>query len=235
MNKAADWGAFCDLMSAAAKVTRTQAPQAEGLTLMFDLLSEYTLEQVQAGIAAHLRSPEGKFFPTPSHIIQQIDGTAAERANYAWRVFLKALDKHGYYDSVRFPDPAYHYAITLLGGWVRVSSEFNDMTDREINFRRAEFLSLYQRGERVATFGREPGKEQVAPYLLGAFERDNTANGYTDHIPPVVEIATGRKVKQSELAALSGGAKHSENKTTGALAASLSAKKRVESDGKGSK
>ena len=208
MNKTADWGAFCDMMCAAAKITRTPPPDAAGLTLFFDLMSEFTLEQVQGALAAHFKGPEGKFFPTPSHLIQQIDGTAAERANYARRVFLKALDKHGYYDSVRFPDPAYHYAITLLGGWVRVSSEFSDMTDREINFRRAEFLSLFQRGERVATFGREPGKEQVAPYLLGAYERDNTANGYTDHIPPVVEIATGRKVRQAELVALGNGQGH---------------------------
>ena len=208
MNKSTDWGAFCDMMQAAAKVTRINPPDAAGLTLFFDLLAEFSLEQIQGALVAHFKGPEGKFYPTPSHLISQIQGSSTERANYAWRVFLKALDKYGYYDSVRFPEPAYHYAITLLGGWVRVSSEFGDMTDREINFRRAEFLSLYQRGERVATFVREPGKEQVAPYLQGAFERENAANGYADQIPPVVEIATGRKVRQAELVALGNGQGH---------------------------
>lgn len=204
MNKQTDWGAFCDLMSAAAKITRTQPPQGNGLALYFDLLAEYPLEQVQAATAAHLKGPEGKFFPTPAHLIQHIEGTSAERANYAWRVFLKALDKYGGYDSVRFPDAAYHYAITLLGGWIRVSAEFAEMTEREVNFRRAEFVSLYQRGERVASFDALPGKERVAPYLCGIFERDNKAGGYLEFVPPVVEIASGRKVKQAELVALSG-------------------------------
>lgn len=205
MNKSTDWGAFCDMMQAAAKVTRTNPPDAAGLTLFFDLLAEFSLEQIQGALVAHFKGPEGKFYPTPSHLISQIQGSSTERANYAWRVLLKALEKYGYYDSVRFPDPAYHYAITLLGGWMAVSEEFMDLSDKELTFRRPEFVSLYQRGERVATFGREHGKERVAPYLLGAYERDNTANGYTDCIPPVVEIATGRKVKQSELRALSAG------------------------------
>ena len=205
MNKSTDWGAFCDMMQAAAKVTRTNPPDAAGLTLFFDLLAEFSLEQIQGALVAHFKGPEGKFFPTPSHLISQIQGSSAERANYAWRVFLKALDKYGYYDSVRFPDPAYHYAITLLGGWMAVSEEFMDLSDKELTFRRPEFVSLYQRGERVATFGREHGKEQVAPYLLGAYERDNTAAGYTDYIPKVVEIATGRRVVQARLNALVSG------------------------------
>lgn len=205
MNKSTDWGAFCDMMQAAAKVTRTNPPDAAGLTLFFDLLAEFSLEQIQGALVAHFKGPEGKFFPTPSHLISQIQGSSTERANYAWRVLLKALEKYGYYDSVRFPDPAYHYAITLLGGWMAVSEAFMDLSDKELTFRRPEFVALYQRGERVATFGREQGKEQVAPYLLGAYERDNAAAGYTDYIPKVVEIATGRRVAQARLNALVSG------------------------------
>lgn len=205
MNKSTDWGAFCDMMQAAAKVTRTNPPDAAGLTLFFDLLAEFSLEQIQGALVAHFKGPEGKFFPTPSHLISQIQGSSTERANYAWRVFLKALDKYGYYDSVRFPEPAYHYVISLLGGWMAVSEDYRDLDEHELAFRRPEFVSLYQRGERVATFGREHGKEQVAPYLLGAYERDNAAAGHTDYIPKVVEIATGRRVAQARLNALVSG------------------------------
>ena len=168
-------------------------------------MQDYRIEQVKQAVEAHLHGSEGRYFPTPSHLISQIQGSSIECANYAWRVFLKALDKYGYYDSVRFPEPAYHYVISLLGGWMAVSEDYRDLDEHELAFRRPEFVSLYQRGERVATFGREHGKEQVAPYLLGAYERDNAAAGYTDYIPKVVEIATGRKVKQSELRALSAG------------------------------
>lgn len=37
MNKATDWGAFCDMITAAAKVTRTRPPDSAGLTLFFRL------------------------------------------------------------------------------------------------------------------------------------------------------------------------------------------------------
>lgn len=205
MDRERDWNEFLGAIRSAAILTGKTNLTREALDLYFDVMQDYSVEQVKQAVEAHLHSSEGKFFPTPSHLISQIQGSSAERANYAWRVFLKALDKYGYYDSVRFPEPAYHYVISLLGGWMAVSEDYRDLDEHELAFRRPEFVSLYQRGERVATFGREHGKERVAPYLLGAYERDNTANGYTDCIPPVVEIATGRKVKQSELRALSAG------------------------------
>ena len=205
MDKERDWNAFLAAIRNAAILTGKGNLTREALDLYFDVMQDYSIEQVKQAVEAHLHGAEGRYFPTPSHLISQIQGSSTERAYYAWRVLLKALEKYGYYDSVRFPDPAYHYAITLLGGWMAVSEEFMDLSDKELAFRRPEFVSLYQRGERVATFGREHGKERVAPYLLGAYERDNTANGYTDCIPPVVEIATGRKVKQSELRALPAG------------------------------
>ena len=197
-----DFKAFETLMRDAAECTRTAPLGQGGLIMAFRLLSDYSFEQVQAAVYAHFSSSEGKFFPTPSHIIQQIEGTQTERSEYAWRLFLKALEKYGYYDSVRFPEPAYHYAITLLGGWTKVSSDFNQLSDRELSFRRAEFVQLFQRGERVASFEPAQGKETVKPYLMGYFESDNRANGYLEAIPPVVEIATGRRIRQSELCPL---------------------------------
>lgn len=208
MDRERDWNEFLHAIRNAAVLTGKTNLTREALDLYFDVMQDYSIEQVKQAVEAHMHGSEGRYFPTPSHLIQQIQGNSTERAYYAWRVLLKAIDKYGYYDSVRFPDPAYHYAIALLGGWMTVSEELGGLSEKELTFRRPEFVSLYQRGERVATFGREQGKERVAAYLLGAYERDNTANSYTDHIPPVVEIATGRKVKQSELAALSGGQRH---------------------------
>ena len=205
MDRERDWNEFLGAIRSAAILTGKTNLTREALDLYFDVMQDYSVEQVKQAVEAHLHSSEGKFFPTPSHLISQIQGSSAERANYAWRVFLKALDKYGYYDSVRFPEPAYHYVISLLGGWMAVSEDYRDLDEHELAFRRPEFVSLYQRGERVATFGREHGKEQVAPYLLGAYERDNAAAGYTDYIPKVVEIATGRRVAQARLNALASG------------------------------
>lgn len=223
-----DFPAFAELMRAVADATHTTPPNKPGLMLAFRVLGEYSLEQVQSAVYAHLGSTEGRFFPTPSHIIQQIEGTQAERAEYAWRLFLKALDKYGYYDSVRFPEPAYHYAIEMLGGWPKVSADFSQLSDRETNFRRAEFVSLYQRGERVAAFEPTDGKETVSYYLCGFFENDNRAKGHLDAIPPVVDVMTGGKIAQHELRALaSGGDKQTVKSAMNGIVAQLGALKKA--------
>lgn len=200
MDKSRDWDGFCALLRAAAAVTGKKIePDAVGL--MFDLLAGYTAEQVRNAVAAHLKSPSGRFFPTPADITARIEGDEAERAAVAWRVFLAAVDRYGYYDSVRFPEAAYHYAVGLLGGWIKASEEFGAMSDRERNFRRAEFIALYRAGERKASFAPAPGRLTVAAYLPGAFERDNLAAGFRDAVPDVVEIGTGRVIRRAELAA----------------------------------
>lgn len=200
-----DWVTFLSVIRSAALLTQKNSLTEEALRLYFDVLRDYSVEQVKEAVARHLRSDDGRFFPAPAHLIRQIEGSESERAHIAWRIFLDALGKHGYYDSVRFPNAAYHYAITLLGGWVKVSEEYGALSDREIEFRRGAFAALYMRGEREATFERVPGRVQVTPYLKGYYEIDNGQRGYLDAIPPVVEIGTGRRLKQGDLPTLGGG------------------------------
>lgn len=225
MNKATDWGAFCDMITAAAKVTRTRPPDNAGLTLFFDLLAGYSLEQVQAAMAAHLVGAEGKYFPTPAHIVQQLRGTEAERAELAWRRVVAAVSRWGCYESVRFPTPAYHFAIRELGGWERLVAMVNEMTDKELEFFGQKFAKLYSMGERCASWKAAPGREAVPPYFPGSFERENRTRGFLDHIPAPVDALTGRKLDR---AALGSGAANTRTEHGGALVAAVATKKRVE-------
>ncbi len=224
MNKATDWGAFCDMIIAAAKVTRTRPPDNAGLTLFFDLLAGYTLEQVQAAMAAHLVGAEGKYFPTPAHIVQQIQGTEAERAELAWRRVVAAVSRWGSYESVRFPTPAYHFAIREIGGWERLVAMVSEMTDKELEFFGQKFAKLYSMGERCASWKAEPGRVAVPPYFPGSFECENRARGFLDHIPAPVDALTGQKLDR---AALGSGNERGGIKQGGALASSVAMKKRV--------
>ncbi|MEG1543935.1 MAG: hypothetical protein RR382_05345 [Tannerellaceae bacterium] len=204
MDEQRDWTTFLGVIRNAVLLTQKGNMTEEALRLYFNVMREYRIEQVQEAVAMHLRSDDGRFFPTPAHLIRQIEGSETERAHLAWRVFLKALEKYGYYDSVRFPLPAYHYAIYLLGGWIKISAEYGELTDKEIEFRRGVFTTLYMRGERESSFGKIPGKIQVAPYLKGFYEVDNEQRGYMEVIPPVVEVETGRFIKQCDLPVLGG-------------------------------
>lgn len=197
-----DWGAFCDCMKAASEITATPPKSTTGLSLMFKVLERYELKDIQKAVLNHFSSDDGKFFPLPAHIIRQIEGSEAERAHKAWRVFLMALSEHGYYDSVRFPSAGYHYAIRMLGGWLKISSEYNDLTDKEIEFRRGAFVALFMRGEKEFSLTGEPNKLPEKSYLPGYFEITNAETGYMDALPDVVDIESGRKIKRAEVFAL---------------------------------
>lgn len=193
MDKNTDWKPFCALMSTAAKVCATEPKDRDALAMMFILLSRFSIEQVRTAVFQHFKTKDGKFFPTPAHIIAIIEGDDEDRAEMAWRTFLRAVEKHGAYESVRFTKPAFHYAIRELGGWQKINDEFLALTDKDIEFYGKNFKRLYSIGEKTATW------ENTPAYFRGIFEAQNDANGFSGHIPPVVEIGTGQKLDRSAL------------------------------------
>lgn len=206
MNKS-DWKPFCEIMNAAAEEIGAKPKSASGLSLTFKLLSEYSLDTVQRAVFQFLLSGEAKYGKTPSasQIQEIIVGDTEERAHYAWRVFLAAMDRYGYYESVRFPEPAYHYAIQLLGGWQKVCEEYSQLTDKELEFRRGPFAALFTKGTRESSFEPIPGKVQVSPYLVGNFESHNLANGYLDFLPPICDVETGSEINREHFKQLGQG------------------------------
>lgn len=193
MTKECDWKPFCALMRTAAKMCATEAKDTDTLAMMFVILSGYNFEQVKRAVFQHFKTKDGKFFPTPAHIIAIIEGDDEDRAEMAWRIFLKAVEKHGAYESVRFTKPAFHYAIRELGGWRKINDDFLNLTDKDIEFYGKNFKRLYSIGEKTATWDNTPA------YFRGVFESQNDANGYSEYIPPVIEIGTGQKLDRSEL------------------------------------
>ena len=225
MDENRDWKPFCALMNAAAESLGAKPRSETGLLLIFEALRPYPLEAVRAAIGRHLVSSDGKYFPTAAHIVQQIQGTEAERAELAWRRVVAAVSRWGCYESVRFPTPAYHFAIRELGGWERLVTMVNEMTDKELEFFGQKFAKLYSMGERCASWKAAPGREAVPPYFPGSFERENRTRGFLDHIPAPVDALTGRKLDR---AALGSGVANTRTEHGGALAAAVATKKRVE-------
>jgi hypothetical protein len=158
------------------------------VTAMFEELAAYDLESVRAAIAEHVRSE--KFFPALADIVRRIEGPDETRAALAWAVVIRAVTKLGRVASVRFPSPAYHYAIERMGGWQKLCAT---LRDADLPFRGREFERLFAAGEKVAAWEPEPGKVAVPTYLMGWHEAANRRDGYA--LPDVIDAATGEPIK----------------------------------------
>lgn len=189
---------FIEVMALLAEITAAaKPPSAEAVEFMYGLLREDLPHQlVIQGLKAHSKSPDGKFMPTIADIKKQIGGSSDERAIAAWQLVKKAIERHGYYDSVRFPSPAFHVVIEQMGGWQRLGQEWHSLSEKELEFRGKDFIKLFTLAERTATW------ENTPAYLPGFFERDNIGKNLQNAIPPIVDVATGGKLERQTLKAL---------------------------------
>ena len=193
----ADYPAFAGMMERAAQMTTVPNGKDIGRVtlILFQELAAHPLAAVREAVAAHCRAE--KFFPTLADIVTRLEGSAEDRAAAAWAMVLKAMGRFGYYDSVRFPDPAIHYAVMQMGGWQYLSQH---TTGETAPFRAKDFARFYALGERLAAWEHTPGKVRVAPYLVGRHEFENVGKGY-DH-RKVWDAATFRPIPAEQLPAL---------------------------------
>lgn len=163
---------FARLMREAAETVGRTAPGDGALALSFEALRKYSFEQVRRGVAAHLASPEGRFMPTPSHIVERIEGKPQDRAALAWALVERVLlTNAGTRQNVRFPKPEFHWAIEHLGGWLVVGDKFYDGTNRDVQYLAQEFKRFYLMAEDA-----ELDWVNVPVYLRGEWEVDNASN-----------------------------------------------------------
>jgi hypothetical protein len=192
MTKTEDWGKFCALVRAADETISARPRSEPAMALMFEALLAFDIADVARAVSHHVR--KSPYPVKPSDVASFLEGSPEERSQAAWRTFLRAVGRYGYYDSVRFPDPAYHYAIQELGGWERLCEELHCLTDREAQFRAREFRQPYETGLRVASWDGAPGKVRVPQYLWGFFERDNREQRRLGFVPEAVDVLTGEKL-----------------------------------------
>ena len=101
----------------AATVTNTYGKNVDdAATVYFALLAQYPLPAVANAITQHCARGNGSF-PTVADIVKGIEGDIDERAALAWAEVDAAAQKTGGDRSVRFPDPAIHWAVLKMRGW----------------------------------------------------------------------------------------------------------------------
>ena len=142
---------------------------------------------------AHFRSPEGRYWPTPAHIVEQIEGKPEDIAAVAWSLVARVLNNGGSYKSVRFPYPAYHYAIEQLGGWTELGDKYDDCNTREAMFLAKEFKQFYLLAGRAGA-----NWDTVLPYLPGIYEEEDNPRPMAKK---VLIVATGEFIPRDEFLA----------------------------------
>lgn len=190
-----EYDGFKKLLERAATVTFLQRGKdwETLVTVMFEELAQYDLEDIRSAVGAHVRSE--KFFPALADIVQRIEGRPEARAAAAWALVLRAISRFGHDTSVRFPSPAFHYALGQMGGWAKLCMR---LTDAELPFRAKDFARFFEIGERCATWDGANGTVKVPAYLAGTCDLFNRANGYA--LPPkVYDAETGETLESRAL------------------------------------
>ena len=195
-----DYDGFKKLLERAATVTFLQRGKdwETLVTVMFEELVQYDLEAIRMAVGAHVRSE--KFFPALADIIRRIEGRPEDRSAVAWALVLKAISRFGHDTSVRFPSPAFHYALDQMGGWAKLCMR---LTEDELPFRAKDFARFFEIGERCATWDGANGTVKVPAYLAGTCELSNRANGH--RLPPkVYDVESGAVLEGLALPAQKG-------------------------------
>nr|DAK26408.1 MAG TPA: replisome organizer protein [Caudoviricetes sp.]DAK39479.1 MAG TPA: replisome organizer protein [Caudoviricetes sp.] len=160
----------------------------EKALVYFDLLQEFTLEEVRTGFRDAMRNPEfGQFMPKAADVRRVLLGSGEANADRAWAKVREAICRVGHMPSIAFDDAIIHAVIADMGGWVKLALITND----ELPFRERDFLRIYR-----GYIGRPLG--DYPRYLPGMAETENFAKGYA--VEPPLLLGDASKAEQVLLA-----------------------------------
>lgn len=85
----------------------------------FDALRDLPMGRVNAAVRLALRTC--RFFPKPVELRELVEGSADQRADFAWGEVLEQIRRVGYMGSPTFTDPAISDTVCQVwGGWRRL-------------------------------------------------------------------------------------------------------------------
>lgn len=189
---------FAACLKVAADLYGRPPLSGDALKMFFLLLQKFSLEQVKTALQEHMAS--SPYMPKPCDVSRRIEGRPEDRAAAAWALVLRAIFRFGHDTSVRFPSPAFHYAMEQMGGWAKLCMR---LTEAELPFRAKDFARFFEIGERCATWDGANGTVKVPAYLAGTCELSNRANGH--RLPArVYDVETGKVLEGLALPAQRG-------------------------------
>jgi len=157
------------LMRTISEVTKGNSLSMEALGLYFKMLQRFEFEAISRVIFGLIE--RNKFTPAISEIIQEIEGKPEERSSIAWAKVIKTLSDVGTYKSVQFDDPAIHYAITRMGGWIQLGQTHED----QMRFVARDFERYYQESSHLRLTW---GDREVPSVMFGITDAHAVREGF---------------------------------------------------------
>lgn len=141
------------------------------LSVYFEALKNYSIDQVADALSKHLINPDnGQFFPKPADLVRiltPIERSTEDSAIIAWQLIERAIASVGAYGVLRLDDKIALAAVKSMGSWVQLCH-----TDREkMAFKRQEFIANYK------SMANYP-PDQLPSELLGIEAATNNKLGY---------------------------------------------------------
>lgn len=112
---------------------------AAGLSMRFEALKTFTIGQVESAVLSVMRENVYTKMPTTGTIINAIEGTKDDKAEYQFGLVLKAIRITGSYGSPTFGDPVTHNIVHDRFGWGKICA----IPQNEMSFFEKEFKAAY--------------------------------------------------------------------------------------------
>jgi hypothetical protein len=173
---------FLNAMAMLSASVGREVPKPQA-TVWYQLVSDLTAEQFQAGILETLRTNTFAGLPPIGLIRQNAIGkqpAEQDRSLLAWDRVLEAIREHGGYQTVKFDDLAIHAAIRSCGGWVALCEQ---ETEQMITWTKKAFCDAYR-----AHIASGLLTAAAAARLPGIIAADRANSGYDQ--PEAIEVAT---------------------------------------------
>lgn len=172
-----DRGEFLKYLLGLKMAHREREPLSEmEIEFYWQALKPYPLESVKEAFNDAARGL--KFFPKIAELIELVEGGSGDdKARMAWVALMKCVGRHGYWDSVEFPEELADIIEGLFGGWQKLS----ELTWEDLKYREREFVSMYKArcGKRFS------GNTRV---LTGQIDQSNISRGFQKDITGPVKF-----------------------------------------------
>lgn len=129
---------FAQILAGLAEDCGAQLSSA-GMSMRFEALRQYNIEQVEAAVMSILRSNVYTKMPTTGSIIRAIEGTDDDRGERQVQAIRDEIRRIGSYESPRFDDPVTADLVARRFSWGAICS----MSEREFSFFANSFKEAY--------------------------------------------------------------------------------------------
>ena len=171
MNKG-DVEKFGEIIFAIAEI-KGKTLSKPAISLYFEALKQYPIGEIKDAATRIIQTHKYATIPSPADFIEFIDPpeSMAVKTAEAFQIAMDTITIRGIYETVKFDDLAISHAIHAMGGWIEFCNKSRTPDDRDFEFFKKEFNSLYTGYHKRRVLS-------SPPELTGIIDRDNKALGY---------------------------------------------------------